>query len=86
MAEPSRPERKPRAGVTLDALGLLCPLPIIHTAKRMKAMRPGEVLELLSDDRGVEEDLPAWCRSQKQEFLGIWREGDVYHGYVRKLK
>ncbi|HAS17238.1 MAG TPA: hypothetical protein DCR39_04940, partial [Nitrospiraceae bacterium] len=38
--------------VTLDTLGQLCPMPIILTSKKMKEMKSGEVLVVLSDDAG----------------------------------
>lgn len=78
------PDKNPDA--TLDTLGLLCPVPIIKTAKRFKSMRAGEVLEVLSDDSGIETDMPAWCRSQGQEYLGLRREGNIYRVLVRKIK
>lgn len=71
---------------TLDALGLLCPAPIIRTAKRMKALPIGAVLEVLCDDRGIEHDMPAWCRSHGQEYLGFEKEGSIYRVYVRRAK
>ena len=45
----------------LDCFGLLCPMPIIQTAKKIKEMKAGEVLEVISTDKGIREDMPAWC-------------------------
>lgn len=56
---------------TLDTFGRLCPVPIIMTAKRMKTLPTGLVLAVLSDDRGILEDMPLWCRSSRNELLGI---------------
>lgn len=44
------------------------------------ALEPGQVLELRSTDPGAREDLPAWCRMTRQEYLGAW--GPRY--FVRK--
>lgn len=44
------------------------------------------MLEVLSDDDGIKVDMPHWCKSTGNEFLGI--EEDVageYKVYVRKL-
>ena len=71
---------------TLDCYGLLCPIPIIQTAKKIKEMRVGEVLEIVSTDEGIQADMPAWCKMTGHEFLGQERDGDVYRVYVRKLK
>lgn len=68
----------------LDTVGLFCPVPIIRTAETVTRMRPGEVLEVLSDDRVILIDMPAWCRSMGHGFLGARREGEELHLFVRK--
>jgi len=73
-----------KADETLDCVGLYCPMPIVHTAKKIKDMKPGEVLEVLSDDKGIKEDLPNWCKMTNNEFLGIQEEKGIYHGFVKK--
>lgn len=69
---------------TLDTVGLLCPAPIIKTAEKMDELQAGEVLEVLSDDPGVEVDMPAWCRGTGHEFLGIAKSGLEYRVLIRK--
>jgi len=68
----------------LDTFGLLCPMPIIKTAEKMKEMKAGEVLEVTSSDPGIKEDMPAWCKSTGNEFLGIDESGGGYKAYVKK--
>jgi tRNA 2-thiouridine synthesizing protein A len=75
-----------KADGKLDCFGLLCPMPIIRTAQKIKEMKKGEVLEVISTDEGIKEDMPAWCRQTGQEFLGLEEEGEVIKVYVRKLK
>lgn len=75
-----------RADQTLDCYGLLCPMPIIQTAKKIQEMRIGEILEVVSTDKGIREDMPAWCRQTGQEFLGIEENDDVFKAYVKKTK
>lgn len=70
----------------LDTLGLLCPLPIIKTATRIKDLAIGAELIVLSDDAGILEDMPAWCRSNGQELLSIDQEGKLYRLRVRRRK
>lgn len=74
------------ADQTLDCYGLLCPMPIIQTAQKIKQMKVGEILKVLSTDKGILEDMPAWCRQTGQEFLGIEEEGDVFVAYVKKVR
>lgn len=71
---------------TLDCYGLLCPLPIIQTAQKIEQMKIGEVLEVLSTDKGILEDMPAWCRQTGQEFLGVEEEEDIFKAYIKKIR
>jgi TusA-related sulfurtransferase len=75
-----------RPDSVLDTLGLYCPVPILKTAERMKALRPGSILEVLSDDRVILIDMAAWCRSTRHQYLGSRQEGGEYHLFVRKLE
>ena len=58
----------------LDARGLLCPLPIVETAKAVARLEVGQVLEVLSDDFGVLADMPAWCKGTGHELVEMREE------------
>jgi len=73
-----------RTDAVLDTVGLYCPIPIIRTAERIKRLAPGSVLEVLSDDRVILVDMPAWCRAMRHEYLGSRQTGAEYHLFVRK--
>jgi tRNA 2-thiouridine synthesizing protein A len=73
-----------KADVTLDCVGLYCPMPIHNMAKKIKDLKPGEVLEVLASDEGIKEDAPAWCRTTGNEFLGIEEKDGEYHVYIKK--
>ena len=78
---------KPRTSATpsplthhahLDATGLLCPLPVLKTAKRLQALAPGEVLRVETDDPAALIDMPHYCAesghlllSQEETATGI---------------
>lgn len=68
----------------LDCVGLACPMPILKTSNRIKELQPGQVLEVQSDDDGIEKDMPAWCKLTGNEFLGLTKEADEYRVFVRK--
>lgn len=70
----------------LDTFGLLCPMPIIKTAARLKQMAKGDVLKVLSDDPGIKEDMPAWCVTSGNELIRIDELGGEFHAYVRRLR
>ncbi|MHB1846941.1 MAG: sulfurtransferase TusA family protein [Deltaproteobacteria bacterium] len=69
---------------SLDTSGTFCPLPIIETAKLVKAMAPGERLLVIGTDPGIESDMPAWCRSTRNGLERLWREGASIRAIVRK--
>jgi len=71
---------------TLDCVGLYCPMPIVQTAERIRRLEVGQVLEILADDRGIEQDMPAWCKATGHELLGIEKQDEEYHVYVRRTK
>lgn len=47
---------------TLDARGLLCPMPVIRAQDRVAQLRPGDRLKIACTDHGAKHDIPAWCR------------------------
>ena len=75
-----------KADATLDCLGHYCPLPIAQTAKKMKELKSGEVLEIIADDAGIKEDMPNWCKTTGHECLGIEETSGQFRVYVRKKK
>jgi tRNA 2-thiouridine synthesizing protein A len=79
-------KEKIESAAVLDTFGLLCPMPIIKTAAKMKELRKGDVLKVLSDDPGVQEDMPAWCVTSGNELLLLEEIGDEFHVYIRKIR
>ncbi len=75
-----------KANASLDCIGLYCPMPIYNTAKKLKELKPGQVLEVLADDEGIKEDMPAWCKTTGNELVGIEEDNGQYKAYVRKGK
>ena len=68
----------------LDAVGLLCPLPVLKTRKRLQPLASGEVLEVLADDPAAMIDIPHFCAEQGHEFLGHTEEGAIVRYRIRK--
>jgi tRNA 2-thiouridine synthesizing protein A len=68
---------------TLDAKGLMCPMPIVHLAKKVKEMKSGQILELVADDIGAKEDVPAWCSRTGNQLVGTEEEGKILKFYIK---
>ncbi len=58
------------ADLTIDAIGLLCPLPVLRLRKRMEALEPGQIACLLADDPAAAIDVPHFCNEQGHSYLG----------------
>ena len=70
--------------VVLDTRGTFCPLPIIKTSKAIANLHRGGLLEVISDDPAIEQDLPAWCRSHGHVIREVRRDGRDVHYLVEK--
>jgi tRNA 2-thiouridine synthesizing protein A len=70
--------------VTLDLKGLSCPLPIAKTAKAMRDLPTGDLLEALCTDPGSVPDFTAWCETTGNELLERSEAGGVYRFVIRK--
>jgi TusA-related sulfurtransferase len=70
---------------SLDCIGLYCPMPIVKTADEIKELKTGEVLEVVADDKGIKQDMPAWCEATGHEFLGMEEDDGQIRVYVKKL-
>ncbi|MEL6318729.1 MAG: sulfurtransferase TusA family protein [Pseudomonadota bacterium] len=65
----------------LDARGLLCPLPVLKTRKRLAGLPPGARLLVVADDPAALIDVPHFCVEQGHalEAQGE-RDGDAAAG------
>ncbi|QHY95107.1 Cysteine desulfurase [Streptomyces sp. S4.7] len=69
------------ASVVVDALGRLCPIPVIELAKVIGDVPVGGTVTVLSDDEAARLDIPAWCEMRGHEYGG--RSGTAF--LVRRL-
>jgi len=70
--------------VVVDARGTFCPEPVIRTQNAAAKMSAGAVAMILADDAGIELDLPAWCISTRNEYLGVLREEKFLRAFIRR--
>ena len=69
---------------TLDLKGLACPLPIVKTAKAIRELAPGQLLEVFATDPGSVPDFKAWAQSTGHALIESSQEADVFRFVVRK--
>ncbi|MCR9126434.1 MAG: sulfurtransferase TusA family protein [Rhodobacteraceae bacterium] len=69
---------------TLDAVGLLCPLPVLKARKRLAALAPGAVLRVLADDPAAIVDVPHFCAEAGHSLIGTSDAADHQVYLIRK--
>jgi tRNA 2-thiouridine synthesizing protein A len=69
--------------VTIDALGLKCPIPIIMLAGRIGEVPIGSVIAVLADDPAARTDIPSWCGMKSHEFVAAI---DLPRGWALLIK
>ena len=63
------PKSNSMTETTLDATGLLCPLPVLKARKRLLGLETGEILVVTADDPAAVVDIPHFCAEAGQTLL-----------------
>jgi len=74
---------------TLDTKGLNCPMPVVKARKKVGELENGQVLRVLSTDRGSIKDFQGWAKIAKNvELLAQETESEngdeIYIHFVQK--
>jgi len=72
------------ANDTLDACGLMCPLPVLKLRKRLETLEIGEVIALRADDPAAVVDVPHFCAESGHELIASSDEAGVQTYLIRK--
>jgi tRNA 2-thiouridine synthesizing protein A len=70
--------------IEIDAIGLLCPLPVLRLQKRLRALAPGQVARLLATDPMAQIDVPHFCAEQGHELISVESDGPQCQFTIRK--
>jgi tRNA 2-thiouridine synthesizing protein A len=68
----------------LDAVGLVCPEPLMLVRNRVREMHSGEVLHISATDPSTGRDFNNFCRFLGHELLDSECCDNVYHYWIRK--
>ena len=68
----------------LDVKGLQCPMPIVKTAKAMKDLVSGDVIQVVATDPGSMKDIPAWAKATGNELLESSAADGLFKFVLRK--
>jgi len=68
----------------VDAMGLACPMPIVKTKKAIDELAPGQILEVLTTDKGAQNDLAGWANSTGHKLLESKEENGIFTFWIQK--
>ncbi len=71
---------------SLDCVGLFCPQPLFQTREAIDGLKPGEILEMLSDDPAAEEDIKRFAKRTGNILLVFERLEDGVQRFLIKKK
>lgn len=74
------------ADTTTDIIYMMCPMHLLTIEQKIKELKVGQILAILTDYDGALEDIPEWCIKTGNEFLGVFEDMDHYKFFVKKLK
>ena len=72
--------KHPQVADSLDARRMGCPLPLLHTARSLRRLAVGEILEIVSIDPGSVNDIEVLCKSTGAKLLAL-AEGEYGYSY-----
>jgi tRNA 2-thiouridine synthesizing protein A len=66
----------PTITTTIDARGSFCPGPLMELIRGIKEAEVGDVLAVLSTDKGSKTDIPKWVEKAGHTLIGVFtRDG-----------
>lgn len=82
-ALPNAPKH-PQIADSLDARRMGCPLPLVHTARSLRRLAVGEILEIVTIDPGSVNDIEYLCKCTGSKHIAL-AEGEYgYSFYIER--
>ena len=76
----------PTVTLTLDARGSFCPGPLMELIRGMKESEVGDVLAILSTDKGSKTDIPKWIGKAGHNLIGVYARDGYDEIIVEKIR
>jgi TusA-related sulfurtransferase len=71
---------------TIDARGSFCPGPLMELIRAIREAQVGDVLAVLSSDRGSKVDIPKWVEKAGHNLIGVFTRDGYDQIVVEKLR
>ncbi|NLD80959.1 MAG: sulfurtransferase TusA family protein [Smithella sp.] len=75
-----------KAARTLDCLGLYCPEPLFQTRENIDQIKPGEILEVITDDPAAEEDLKRFAKRTGHEIVSFEKNDMQMRFLIKRIE
>ncbi len=72
------------ADLTLDARGMVCPLPILKAKRAIERVAAGGTLEVMATDPGSRDDFAVFCETTGHCLVACEEKGGVFHFLLRR--
>jgi tRNA 2-thiouridine synthesizing protein A len=72
------------AVATLDATGLICPLPVLRARRALRDLPDGGVLDLRATDPASWKDVPAFCEATGHVLEAAAEADGIFTFRIRK--
>ena len=70
---------------SVDSSGMACPYPSFESVKAMNAIKPGDVLEVLTDnEESALRSIPSVCDKRRWEFLVLQESKELWRVRIKK--
>ncbi len=69
----------------LDTTGWVCPIPAAETRKRLRAMQPGQVLEVVGDFECAADNIKIMAEKNGGQILGVETRKNYFKVSIKKI-
>jgi TusA-related sulfurtransferase len=76
----------PPITLTIDARGSFCPGPLMELIRGMKESEVGDVIAVLSTDKGSKTDIPKWIGKAGHTLVGVFTRDGFDEIVVEKVR
>jgi len=70
--------------LSVNAIGLQCPGPIVKAYKSLENLKDGDILEISASDPGFEKDVQTWSKNGGHKLLGIEKDNNNIKAFIQK--
>ncbi len=74
----------PVANISVDAIGMQCPGPIIKLKEEISNIQQNQILKITTSDAGFSSDVDSWCKVTGNELVNVSKESGNIVAYIRK--